>query len=159
MVDGDEGPGSGEESLELEGGWSPKVPSSKCHTMACPPPHFLGGPLLPLPHSLTPWSFFPNPGPLFSPYPRSYPEGGGLYHNVYTTRLANVEYDTIITTLGTKWVLRHSLELLIYKFFWEKKCKISSKYLMLTFGAPHLHPYMTPPGNILLNKIPQAIFY
>lgn len=122
MVDGGERPGSRKESLEVEGVWSPKVPSSKCHTMACPPPHFLGwgGPLLPLPHSLTPWSFFPHLGPLFSPYPRSYTESGGLYNKVYTTRLANEEYDTIIT-LGTKWVLRHSLELLIYKIFWGKK--------------------------------------
>lgn len=61
MADGGEQPGSGKASLELEGGWSSKVPSSNLHTMAWTPSS-QGPTFAPSPLSLPPQPF-PNLGP------------------------------------------------------------------------------------------------
>ena len=57
MADGGEQPGFGKESLELEGGWSSKVPSSNLHTMAWTP-QFPGTHFCPFSTLLLPWSSF-----------------------------------------------------------------------------------------------------
>ena len=80
----------------------PGPPSSQGPTSAPSPLSYSLG----LPSS----SAFSQSGAPFSPYPQSYTEGRGLYHNVYTSHLAKEEYDTIITTLGTKWVFRYSFQ-------------------------------------------------
>lgn len=79
MADGGEQPGSGKESLELEGGWSSKVPPSNLHTMAWTP-QFPGTHFFPF-STFTPLVFiappkpFPNLGPLSPHIPKATQRG------------------------------------------------------------------------------------